>query len=82
MLAFLTILAATLAGYAGVAPWAIAAAAIGLASISYTQNQKLYERGNELGLSQIVESTLLRSLLNAFIASGAGYGLGLVVRLL
>lgn len=82
MLAFLTILAATLAGYAGVEPWAIAAAAMGLASISYTQNQKLYERGNALGFSQIVESTLLRSLLNAFVASGAGYGLGLMVRLL
>lgn len=76
MLGFLTIFAATLAGYAAVAPWAIAAAAIALSSISYAQHSRLYERGQELGLSQVVETTVFRSFFNALAASSAAYSLG------
>lgn len=82
MLGFLTVFSATLAGYAGVAPWAIAVAAIGLASISYTQYYKLYERGQELGFGELVEATLLRSFFNALMAAAAAYGLGWFIRVL
>ncbi|MGD9785658.1 MAG: hypothetical protein AB7E80_05390 [Hyphomicrobiaceae bacterium] len=79
MLGFLTIFAATLAGYTGVGSWSIAAAAIGLTSMSYARHQRLYERGQELGLSNVVESTLLRSCANALAASCAGYGFGWLI---
>ncbi|MCB1503678.1 MAG: hypothetical protein KDJ47_01765 [Hyphomicrobiaceae bacterium] len=82
MLGFLLIFSASLAGYAGVAPWAIAAAAIGLASISYTQYHRLYERGQELGYSDLVDATIVRSFFNALVASGGAYGFGWLVHAL
>ena len=80
MLAYLAILGAALAGFAGVAPWAIAASAIALMSISYAEHYGLYERGQELGLTDMLEWTLLRSAFNAVLACGGSYGLGWLMR--
>ena len=76
MLAYLAIFGASVAGYAGVPPYAIAAAAIALASISYSEHADLYDRGRELGLSRVLNTVLLRSLLNGTVAAGAAYGVG------
>ena len=76
MLAYLAILGAALAGYAGGPVYAIAAAAIALASISYAQYEDLYERGRELGLTRILNRVVLRSLLNGLLAAGVAYSGG------
>ncbi len=82
MLGFLSIFAGALAGFAGVGPWSVGAAAIALASISHTQHQRLYERGQQSGSGQFVQSTVLRSFANALMAAGAAYGLGTLINIL
>ena len=81
MLAYLAILGSALAGYAGVQAYAIAAAAIALASLSYSSHTEYYERGRELGLSRLVNFTLLRSLANGLVAASVAYGAGYAMRL-
>ncbi len=80
MLAYLAVLGASLAGFAGVPPWAVAAAAIALASISYAQHAPLYERGRDLGLSGAVNAILLRSFVNGLLAAGLAYVVGMGLR--
>lgn len=80
LIAYLAILGAALSGYAGLQPWAIAAAAIALASLSYAEHHRLYERAEELGLGSLVDGVLLRSFGNALVATGGAYVLGLVLR--
>ena len=80
MLAYLAIFGASIAGYAGVPPYAIAAAAIALASISYSEHADLYDRGRELGLSRVLNTVLLRSLLNGLVAAGAAFGAGVAFK--
>ena len=76
MLAYIAILGAAISGFAGVPAYAIAAAAIALASISYADHEELYERGRELGLFRVVNGTLLRSIGNGLLAAGIAYGGG------
>ena len=80
LIAYLAILGAALSGYAGLQLWAIAAAAIALASLSYAEHYRLYERANEMGYTSLVDGVLLRSLGNALIATSGAYGLGFVLR--
>ncbi|MFY0612933.1 MAG: hypothetical protein JXQ99_15490 [Hyphomicrobiaceae bacterium] len=61
MLGFLPIFGAAIAGYAGMPPLVIAASAIALASLSYAEHYRLYRRGQELGLSEVLEGTMPRS---------------------
>lgn len=82
MLSFVVILAAALSGFGGVGVWAAAACAIALASLSYAEHYSLYRRGQELGLTEALRSTVLRSFLNALIASGGAYAGGVLLRLL
>lgn len=82
MLSFGVILAAAISGFAGVGVWAVAACAIALASLSYAEHFHLYRRGQELGLTEALRSTVLRSFLNALVASGGAYACGLLLRLL
>ena len=82
MLAYLAILGAALAGYTGVAPWVIAAAAIALASISYAEHAPLYDRGRELGLLRLLNFTMLRSFVNGLAACSIAYASGIVLRLI
>ncbi len=82
MLGFISIFAASVAGFANVGLWAAAACAIALASTSYAEHQALYRRGQELGLTDTLRSTVLRSLGNGLIAAGAAYAFGALLRLL
>ena len=82
MLGFLTIFAAALAGFAGLGPWVIAAAAIALASFSYSEHQHLYRRGQELGLTDALRATVVRSFANAVVATGGAYAAGALLRML
>ena len=82
MLGFLTIFAAALAGFAGLGIWAVAAGAIALASFSYSEHQPLYRRGQELGLTEVLRATVVRSFANALIASGGAYVAGLLLRVI
>lgn len=82
MLGFLTILAACIAGYGNLGVWVIAASAIALASASYAEHQALYKRGQELGLTDTVRATVLRSFGNGLVAAGAAYFCGWFLRLL
>lgn len=76
MLEFLAIFGAAIGGFAGMPPWVIAASAIALASLSYAENYKLYRRGQELGLTDVLVSTVSRSAFNAAMAAGGAYGVG------
>ena len=80
MLGFFAIFGASLAGYAGMGPWVIAAGFLALASISRFEHASAYERGRELGLHGVIDAVMLRSLLNGMIACGAAYGFGWLMR--
>ncbi len=82
MLGFIAIFAASVAGYADVGLWTVAACAIALASASYAEHYTLYKRGQELGLADALRSTVLRSFGNGLIAAGAAYFCGWFLRLI
>jgi hypothetical protein len=82
VLGFLSIFAASLAGYAEVGLWTIAACAIALASASYAEHLALYRRGQELGFTDTLRATVLRSFGNGLVASGAAYFCGWFLRLI
>lgn len=82
MLSFLAVLAAAISGFSGIGIWTIAACAIALASLSYSEHYQLYRRGQELGLTEALRSTVLRSFFNALVASGGAYAAGILLRLL
>ena len=81
MLGFISIFAASVAGFADLGIWAIAACAIALASTSYAEHHALYKRGQELGLSDALRATVLRSFGNGLVATGAAYFCGWFFRL-
>lgn len=80
LLGYLAVFGSSLGGYAGLGPWVIAVAAIALASISYGEHARTYERGREFGIYEIVDSTTVRSVCNAVIASAAAYAFGWLMR--
>jgi hypothetical protein len=82
MLAYLAIVGASLAGYAGLPPWTMAATVIVLSSISYTEHGRSYERARNMRLFEIVDAVMLRSVFNAVLASLAAYGFGYFLRLI
>ncbi len=82
MIAYLAIFCVALAGYAGISPWAISAAAFALASLSYAEHGRTYEQGRELDISRIVNSVTVRSMFNATIASALAYGFGWLMRII
>ena|SRR5436190_10248724 len=81
-LGYLATLGASLGGYAGLGPWVIAIAAIGLASVSRAQYSDLYERGRDFGLIGIIDTVMLRSFGNALVAAGIAYVGGWVLRVI
>lgn len=81
MVAFIAIFAAALSGYAGVGVWAVALTAIALASLSHAEYGSLYRRGRDLGLGDVVQSTVLQSFGNALVATTAAYVAGWLLRL-
>lgn len=82
MLGFISIFVASIAGYADVGLWAVAGCAIGLASVSYAEHHAVYRRGQELGLSDALRVTVLRSFGNGLVAAGAAYVCGWFLRLI
>jgi len=82
MLSFLAILAAALSGFGGLGVWTVAACAIALASISYAEHYQLYRRGQELGLTEALRTTIARSFFNALVAAGGAYAAGVLLQLL
>lgn len=82
MLGFVAIFAAALAGFGGLGVWAVGACAIALASLSYAEHYQLYRRGQELGLTEVLRTTTLRSFGNALMAAGGAYAGGVLLRLL
>jgi len=82
VLGFLSIFAASVAGSANVGLWAVAACAIALASTSYAEHHALYRRGQELGLTDTLRATVLRSFGNGMVASGAAYFCGWFLRVI
>jgi hypothetical protein len=81
LLGFLTILAACIAGYGNLGVWVIAASAIALASATYAEHHALSKRGQELGLTDTVRATVLRSFGNGLVGAGAAYFCGWFLRL-
>lgn len=82
MLGFISIFAASVAGFANVGVWTIAACAIALASTSYAEHHALYRRGQELDLTDTLRATVLRSFGNGLIAAATAYGCGWFLRLI
>lgn len=82
VLGFLSVFAASLAGFGGVGVWAVAACAIALASLSYAEHYHLYRRGQELGLTEVLRGAVLRSFGNGLVAAGGAYIGGCLLRLL
>ena len=82
VLGFIVIFAASIAGYADAGLWTIAACAIGLASASYSEHYALYKRGQDLGLTDTLRATVLRSFGNGLVAAGAAYFCGWFLRLI
>jgi hypothetical protein len=82
MLGFVAIFAAALAGFGGLGVWAVGASAVALASLSYAEHYQLYRRGQELGLTEVLRTTTLRSFANALMAAGGAYAGGVLLRLL
>jgi len=82
VLGFIPIFAASVAGFANVGIWAVAARAIALASTSYAEHHALYRRGQELGLTDLTRATAVRSFGNGLLASGGAYACGYLLRFL
>lgn len=82
VLALLTILVIALCGLAGAPVWSVPVAAISLASVSYARHYLLFRRAANLGLQDAIDHTLIRSLVNALVASTMAYGCGLAFRFL
>lgn len=82
MLGFLAIFAAAVSGFGGLGIWAVAACAIALASLSYAEHYQLYRRGQELGLTEVLRGTVVRSFGNALMAAGGAYLGGALLRLI
>jgi hypothetical protein len=78
-LGYFVILGASIAACAGVGPWAIGAASIALAALSYSQHDDLYERGRHIE-TRVIDLLLLRSLANAVAAASLPYGFGWLLR--
>lgn len=80
MLAFLAIFGAGVCGYALVPLYGWLAAAMALASVSWARHYVLIRRGLEAGLDHAVGDALLRSSLNALVATGGCYWIGVALR--
>jgi hypothetical protein len=80
MLAYVTILATAISGFAGAPIWVVLIGAVALATLSYAEHYMLYQRSSELGLTDLIDTTLLGSLFNGFAACAMGYGMGVVLK--
>jgi hypothetical protein len=81
VLALFTLFAVALCGYAQSSPMTWPAAALALSSISWAQHYLLIRRGLDGGFGDAVSSTLTSSMINAVLATGGCYWVGVGVRM-
>jgi hypothetical protein len=79
MLAYLTIFAASICGYAGAPLWSPLLAAAGLFSISYARHQRLIKRGFDRGFHDEIDDTLWSCAMNAATTTGGAFAFGYFV---
>lgn len=82
MLGFLAIFIVAFCGLVAAPLWSIPAGAVALASVSYARHHGLFSRAANLGLQEMIDETLLQSLLNGLMASAMAYGCGAALRYL
>jgi hypothetical protein len=82
LLGYLIILGVSLAGFAGMTAWIVPLGALGLATLSGWEHRYLYRQAREIGASAIADETLLGSVYNGLLATGAAYGGGLAANFL
>jgi hypothetical protein len=82
MIAYLSILATSVAAFAGAPMWAVLPGAIVLLSLSLIEQRKLSSRFAAIGASYMLTMAAWQSAGEALIAAGAAYGLGAVTRFL
>ena len=80
MIAYLAILATSLAAFAGAPMWAVLPGALVLLSISLLEQRKLSARFAAIGASYMLTMAAWQSAGEALMAAGAAYGLGAVLR--
>lgn len=80
MIAYLSILATSLAAFAGAPVWAVLPGTLVLLSISLLEQRKLSARSAAIGASTMLTMAAWQSAGEALFAAGAAYGLGAVVR--
>lgn len=80
-LAYLSILATSVAGFAGAPIWAVLPGALVLLTISLVEQRKLSARFAAIGASYMLTMAAWQSAGEALVASGAAYGLGAVIRI-
>lgn len=79
MLPFLILFSAGLCGYALAPVYSWLAAALGLMAVSWAKHYVLIRRGVDSGFDDPVREALLRSSVNALVATGACYWIGVLV---
>ena len=82
MIAYLAILSTALAAFAGAPLWAVMPGTLVLLTISLVEQRKLSSRFAAIGQSHMMTAAALESSANALMATGAAYGLGLLVRVI
>jgi hypothetical protein len=79
-LAYCTMLAVALAAYFGL-PWYVFLCGAGvLTLIAVIEQQRYRPRLADIGMTDFLHTTAMASATNGLLASGASYGLGLIVR--
>ena len=80
MIAYLSILATSLAAFAGAPVWAVLPGAMVLLAISLAEQRKFSTRFAAIGASYMLTMAAWQSAGEALITAGAAYGLGALLR--
>ncbi len=81
MIAFLAILATSLAAFAGAPVWAVIPGVLVLTTISILEQRKLSARFAAIGASYMLTMAAWESAGNALLACGGAYAVGTIVRI-
>ena len=81
MIGFLSIFVTSLAAFAGAPVWAMVPGVLVLLTLSIIEQRKLSTRFAAIGASYMLTMAAWESAGNALVATGAAYGLGMVVKM-